>query len=435
MYRYIAAVILLSALCFANQNGTKERLHEVSHVANASKNENGTKERFHGEDFLILQALDAQRRGEGNISGALYKELYEKTNDEMYIKNSIQLFLSVNNWNEAKPLIQRGLEKYPEDNDYDRFYIALIVNEGNISNALKLAEELVKREKSAQNMQLLGAIYFYKQEYDMALKYFEGAYNLAASEHLLIQIAELYIKLNQTSKALAQLETYARLNGCTRLVCYKLIEIYGKDKNINGVLNVYKKLYTAFKESNEAQKIFEILMFQNKQNEAVEFLEESGSNPDLLMEMYIFQKRYDKAVKLADALYQETNESEYLLKTAIYEYEGAQNKSAVLQSVSEKFERFINDESDALYLNYYGYLLINHDMDIAKGIDFVQRALKFEPDSPYYQDSLAWGLYKQNRCQEALEIMKKVLEKLNDKEVMEHFEAMKTCEIKNTETK
>jgi tetratricopeptide (TPR) repeat protein len=414
MYRYIAAVILLSTLCFANQSGVKER--------------------FKGEDLLILQALDAQKMGEGNISGALYRELYDKTNDEIYIRNSIQLFLSVGNWNEAKPLIQQGLEKYPQDSDYNRFYIAVIVNEGNIQDALKLAEELTKREKTAQNMQLLGAIYFYQQEYNMALKYFEGAYNLAATEHLLIQIAELYIKLNQASKAIAQLETYARLNGCTRLICYKLIEIYGKDKNINGVLNVYKKLYAAFKDEEEAQKIFEILMFQDKQNEAVEFLEKSGSNPDLLIEMYLIQKQYDKAIKLADTLYQETNNNEYLLKTAIYEYEGAQNKSSVLRSVSEKFERYISDKSEALYLNYYGYLLIDHDVNITKGMGLVQKALKLEPDSPYYQDSLAWGLYKQNRCQEALEIMKKVLEKLNDKEVIEHFEAMKSCENKDTKT-
>ncbi|MDR2635990.1 MAG: hypothetical protein LBC08_04075 [Campylobacteraceae bacterium] len=415
MYRYIAAVILLSALCFTTQSYAKER--------------------FKGEDLLILQALDAQKRGDVNTSGVLYRELYDKSNDELYIRNSIQLFLAANNWHEAKPLIEKGLKQYPEDNDYERFYIALLVNEGNASSALKLAEKLIKREKTAQNMQLLGAIYFYQQEYDMALKYFEGAYKLAASEHLLIQIAELYIKLNQTSKAIAQLETYARLNGCTRLVCYKLIEIYGKDRNIDGVLNVYKKLYTAFKDENEAQKIFEILMFQNKQNEAVEFLENSGSNPSILLEMYFFQKKYDKAISLADKLYQETNNNEYIAKIAIYEYENAANKTAVLDSVSAKFEQYITEKSDALYLNYYGYLLIDHDVNIAKGVDLVQKALEIEPDSPYYQDSLAWGLYKQNRCQDAQDIMDKVVEKLNDKEVIDHLEAIKSCIVKITDAK
>ncbi|MDR1614840.1 MAG: tetratricopeptide repeat protein [Campylobacteraceae bacterium] len=421
MYRYITAIILLFILCkgaFADEiNGS-------------------VKEKFDGgEDLLILMALDAQSRNDNNASAALYKELYEKTGDKIYLKKSVQLFLSADNWNESEILIKKGLENYHEDSDYERFYIILLIHNGNTTLALAQAEELVKREKTAQNIQLIGSIYIYQQQYDMALKYFESVYNLAPNEQTLIQIADLYIKLNQVNSAIAQLETYVRLNGCTRFLCYKLIDIYGKQKNTDGVLNVYKKLYTAFKGEIEAQKIFEILMFQNKQSEAIEFLEKSGSNPDILLEMYFFNKQYDKAINLADKLYQESNNDEYIAKIAIYEYENAENKTDVLESVSAKFERSVTEESDALYLNYYGYLLINHDINIPKGITLVEQALKLEPDSPYYQDSLAWGFYKQNRCQEAQSIIEKVLEKLNDKEVIEHFDAIKACKIKNMETK
>jgi tetratricopeptide (TPR) repeat protein len=420
MYRYIAAIILLFVLC---------------ETAFADEINSSVKQKFDSEDLLILIALDAQSRGDNNASAKIYKDLYEKTNDKIYLKKSVQLFLSTDNWKEGAELIKTGLEKYPEDGDYERFYIIYAIRSGNMTLALERAEEFAKREKTVQNIQLIGSIYIYQQQYDIALKYFESAYNLTPNEQTLIQIADLHIKLNQVNNAIAQLETYARLNGCTRLICYKLIDIYGKQKNIDGLLNTYKKLYVAFKNEEEAQKIFEILMFQNKQNEAVEFLENSGSNQNILLEMYFFQKEYDKAINLADKLYQESNNEEYLAKIAIYEYESAQNKSAVLQSVSEKFERYITDDSDALYLNYYGYLLINHDVNITKGIDLVEQSLKLEPDSPYYQDSLAWGFYKLNRCREAQDIMKKVLEKLNDKEVLEHYNAIKTCKTKNMETK
>ncbi|MDR2081297.1 MAG: tetratricopeptide repeat protein [Campylobacteraceae bacterium] len=419
MYRYIGIIILLFVLCKS---------------AFADEINSSVKEKFDG-DLLILMALDAQSRGDNSASANIYKELYEKTGDKIYLKKSVQLFLSTDNWKNGAELIEAGLKKYPEDSDYERFYIVYAIRSGNITLALERAEEFAKREKTAQNIQLVGSIYIYQQQYDMALKYFESAYNLTPNEQTLIQIADLYIKLNQVNNAIAQLETYARLNGCTRIVCYKLIDIYGKQKNIDGLLNAYKKLYTAFKNEEEGQKIFEILMFQNKQNEAVEFLESSGSNQNILLEMYFFQKEYDKAINLADKLYQESNDEEYIAKMAIYEYESAQNKSAVLQSVSEKFEQYVTDESDALYLNYYGYLLIDHDINTDKGMELVKKALALEPDSPYYQDSLAWGLYKQNRCQEAQEIMKKVLEKLNDKEVLEHYDAIKTCKTKNTETK
>jgi len=78
-------------------------------------------------------------------------------------------------------------------------------------------------------------------------------------------------------------------------------------------------------------------------------------------------------------------------------------------------------------LNYYGYLLIDHDIDVEKGIVLVQRALELEPNSPFYLDSLAWGLYKQGKCFEANEIMKFFGEQIYEEEVLEHIEAIKKC--------
>ncbi|KIM09059.1 MAG: hypothetical protein KU29_02270 [Sulfurovum sp. FS06-10] len=78
-------------------------------------------------------------------------------------------------------------------------------------------------------------------------------------------------------------------------------------------------------------------------------------------------------------------------------------------------------------MNYYGYLLIDHDIDVEKGIVLVQRALELEPNSPFYLDSLAWGLYKQGKCFEANEIMKFFGEQIYEEEVLEHIEAIKKC--------
>lgn len=38
----------------------------------------------------------------------------------------------------------------------------------------------------------------------------------------------------------------------------------------------------------------------------------------------------------------------------------------VIDSVKEKFEQAIDKDSNALYLNYYGYLLIDYDLDVKK---------------------------------------------------------------------
>jgi tetratricopeptide (TPR) repeat protein len=113
----------------------------------------------------------------------------------------------------------------------------------------------------------------------------------------------------------------------------------------------------------------------------------------------------------------------------MYTYEGSKNKdSVILNEVIKNFEIVIVNSDDAMYLNYYGYLLIDHDIDVIKGIELVEKALEKESDSLYYLDSLAWGYYKTDRCDEAFEIMKDVYEKdQKESEIAEHYEKIKEC--------
>jgi len=104
-----------------------------------------------------------------------------------------------------------------------------------------------------------------------------------------------------------------------------------------------------------------------------------------------------------------------------------------LKGISKKFENLLKMKTDALYFNYYGYILIDHDLDVPKGITYIKKALKLEPDSVYYLDSLAWGLYKTGQCKKSMDVMQKVLklEGGNDPEVLDHYEKIKTCKGKN----
>ncbi|MDR3346710.1 MAG: hypothetical protein LBS73_06010 [Campylobacteraceae bacterium] len=423
MYRYFTSVkryFLLLFFAFSLSLATPQSTSNVSI----------DKQIFAGEDLLILQALDAQQRGEYKNAASFYAELYEKSGREEYLKNSIRLFLAGDDMSVVEKLVQRGFKNYPQDFDYERFYIAKLLKENNISAAKDEALVLLGKENNEQNLRLAGSIYLYLQEYGTALDYLERAYTFSNNEQVLLQIVDINIRLGKTDEAISQLETYTRINGCSINSCYKLIDIYSKQKNIDGLFGVYKRLYDKFENDEYAQKVFEILIFQNKRAEAIKFLEQSKYRPEILIEMYTVEKQFDKAIALAKKIYDNTGDLEYLSKIAILEYESASKKTdALLSSVSEKFERSINDQSEPLYMNYYGYLLIDHERNITKGIDLVKQALYLQPDSPYYQDSLAWGLYKQKNCKEAYDIMQKVVEKLSDKEILGHFNLIKSCVI------
>jgi predicted Zn-dependent protease len=386
------------------------------------------------ENLLILQALDAQQHGQFTDAAEYFKKLYERNEKEEYLKSSIRLFLMTNDTSLANDLVKKGLRKYPKDFEYERFNIARLLKENKIIAAKEASLSLLKKDRSEQNLKLVGTIFFYMQDYNSSLNYFNEAYSISNDEELLMQIVDIELKFGKIDEAILDLETYVKMNGCTINSCYKLIEIYSVQKNVDKVLSVYKRLYEEFEDDDYAQKIFEILMFQNKRSEAINFLKKSGYKPDILIELYTIEKQYDKAISLAKDTYEKTGNLEYLSKIAILEYESADNKTdALLSSISNKFENSISSQSDPLYLNYYGYLLIDHDMNVSKGIEFVKRALEYQPDSPYYQDSLAWGLYKQKKCKEAYEIIQKVIKVLNDEEILEHFTLIKECAVNDNE--
>ncbi len=102
----------------------------------------------------------------------------------------------------------------------------------------------------------------------------------------------------------------------------------------------------------------------------------------------------------------------------------------MLKEFVRRFETALNEGSeDSVYLNYYGYTLIDKDLDVEGGMELIKRALKHQPDNSYYLDSLAWGYYKLNMCDEALRTMKRVvdMEGLSEKEIATHWRAIQKC--------
>ena len=388
-----------------------------------------TQKVFEEEDNLIFKALDFQQRGDFINAKKVYFELYDRSQKKVYLSEVAGLSFMLGE-KDAMNLIAEGIKKYPEDKNFRRLLVGQLVKEKRYEEAEKEILKLVSEDKSGQHLSIAGNLYLQMKAYDHALKYFESAYKVEPSEGLLLNIVDLlYRFLNRKDDALSYLETYSAMEGCGNGVCFKLIEIYGKDRNVKGLIASYKKLYKDNPAEEFAKKIVELLLYTKDTKGAITFLEKSGRHLDMLVQLYATQKRFQEAYALVKRLYDESKNLDYLGKMAIYEYE--LNKTnltpEVIRSISDKFESVTSLLRDSVYLNYYGYLLIDHDIDVEKGIVLVQRALELEPNSPFYLDSLAWGLYKQGKCFEANEIMKFFGEQIYEEEVLEHIEAIKKC--------
>jgi Flp pilus assembly protein TadD len=60
--------------------------------------------------------------------------------------------------------------------------------------------------------------------------------------------------------------------------------------------------------------------------------------------------------------------------------------------------------------NNLGFLLIDADVDLARGVALIEAAVREEPENMNYLDSLGWAYFKQGRVREAYPLLQQALE-------------------------
>jgi lipopolysaccharide biosynthesis regulator YciM len=215
-------------------------------------------------------------------------------------------------------------------------------------------------------------------------------------------------------------------------VYFKLLALYVKENDVDGVLSIYLALYEHDRNSKYLEKIIKAYAFKGDIDGAIAFLEKNQVGLKTLYQLYKSRKDFDKALKLAQRLHKEENDPRWLAEIAILTYEQAKDKNdqKMIEKVVKTFDKALaQGVDDSVYLNYYGYTLIDKDIDVKKGMQILKDALNQQPDNTYYLDSLAWGYYKEGECKRAYELMEKVVaqEGLKEPEIAEHWDAIRKC--------
>lgn len=389
----------------------------------------GYEKSFAQEDIYILTALYAEEQGDYEGASRIFEALYRESEKKEYLLRSLKNDMAAQKY---ERVIQKAHTAAKEDLEPQRFKIIALLKLERVKEAKEFAIALVQHSKNVDDKLLLGDICINLKEYEEALQHFEEAYAKEHHEKIITKIAlVLYLHLERKKDAIAQLETHSRIHGCTVALCNTLAGFYSSQNDMSALAATYERAYKLEESSEIAKKIIQIYRYQGEYVKMRDFLQESKSDNELLLQLYIREKNYKAASSLAKELYEESGDLLFLGQSAIFEYESSEDKNdkAMHKSVIAKLTEVIAFKKDAMYLNYLGYLLIDHDVDVQKGIFCVKEALQIEPDSAYYLDSLAWGYYKLGNCAEAAKIMKKVatMEGGDNEEVVKHSKAIEEC--------
>ncbi len=387
------------------------------------------------EDELIIQGLLYEEYRAFNRSRAIFGRLYDTTGAKVYLFREVTASLfSKTNISESIQRLKSWDEKHPDTLEVKRLLIPLYLTVNRVGEAKVEAEYLLERSEEVMDMELASNPFLYTGEFKRAVDLLSQVYEKTSNENVLLRMVVIMDEYtNERIKAIQLLESHRRMNIVSNDVYFKLLALYVKENNVDGLLDTYKVLYEQDKDEKYLNKIIDAYAYKRDLDGAISFLEENKVGESILYELYKRKKLFNKAFLLTDRLYAEKKDARWIAEKGVLLFEKSEDKNdkEMIKKVVAYFEKAIDlGVDDSIYLNYYGYTLINKEIDVQKGIKIIEDALKQQPDNTYYLDSLAWGYYKENKCKEAYEMMKRVVaeEGLKEEEIIEHWNAIqKKC--------
>ena len=391
-------------------------------------------------NYELLMALELANK-EPKTAMKLYEKAYTRTNSHVYLLEALKLSFFLKDTKSTAHYLSLGDKILSDDSEYLRVKIGYYMGQGETLKANTTALHLVNLEANERNYSILGATYYAMENYVLARQYFEKAYELEKSDENLIRLCDVLMnKLGDSDNAARIMETHRRIYGCAQgMACEVLSDIYRMQKKYLEVAKIDEVLYESKHDTKFLDDMIAIYYYTKEFDKMIEILQKYDYKTDLIMDAYAQKKDFATAMRLAREEFSKTKNFDFLANEAIYLYESFGKKPAQnqVEEVVAKFENIASKLADPVHLNYYGYILIDHDLDIKKGIELVERALKDEPNSAYYIDSLAWGYYKLGECEKAKEWMDKLAddEFYTSDEGKEHAGAIEQCFIKQKSSK
>jgi len=391
--------------------------------------------RMISEDEMIVQGLFFNEYKAYEKSREVFAKLYDDTGAKEYLfKEMTSALMAGSHIKSSIKRLKAWDEKNPNTLEAKRLLIPLYLTNRQIKKAKTEAKYLIEASDRPMDLDLASNPYLYSGEFKKALALLEKAYEKSSNEDVLLRMAVIMDEYtNERKKAIQLLEAHRRMNLIvSNQLYFKLLSLYIKENNIDGILEIYKVLYEKDKQDKYLTKIIEAYTYKSDIDGAIAYLEKNGNSDKILYDLYKRKKYFDKALKLVNKFYSEDHDPKWLAEKAILTFEKAKNKDnkKMIAMVVKYFDKAISEGvDDSLYLNYYGYTLIDKNIDIKKGMKIISDALAQQPDNTYYLDSLAWGYYKEKACKKAYDMMKKVIdmEGLDEPEIAEHWKAIQKC--------
>ena len=217
------------------------------------------------------------------------------------------------------------------------------------------------------------------------------------------RLAGVYLEENKTDQALSTYQKMIDLGGDTAVRGYQgQVDTYRAAHNIDMAVEISKKAAAASPKNHDVKLMLaQELADEGKTDEAIKMANEVLSNTAddrtvyfAIGQMDIRARRWkeaEEAFNKADPLCTKKEDRTYLLFL--------RGELADRQKKSEQAEGFFHqalelDPSNAMTLNYLGYMLADKGVRLPEALGYIKKAVDIEPINGAYLDSLGWAYFK-----------------------------------------
>ena len=382
------------------------------------------------EDELIVKAIYYSQKNP-QMAAKAWKRLFELTNNERYL---VEYFYASLSYKDIKDVIKELKEVLSKKKSKELYELlgGLYSKEGNTDGVIEVIENL--SDGNTESMYELAYLYSIQGKEDKALQLYRKLYAKEHNWKSLKGILAILVRKNQKEEASKLLWSAIKKYKMPKEAYMVMAGLIDLKRESNKAVEIFKKLYKDTKDKQYIKELISLYLYKKDYDNLISLLEKSHYDDNLLFELYISKNQNVKAYKLLYSLYEKTKNPKWLAEKAILTYEIAKDLNAVDKKVLDRMaslfrEAFKKGANSPMYYNYYGYTLIEHDMDIKEGIEYVKKALEKEPKNIFYLDSLAWGYYKIHNCKDAKKVMEtiKKMGPIKEDEILEHDKKIKEC--------
>lgn len=380
------------------------------------------------EDKYILEALDAIDSKDDKKALESYKILYQNTKKIEYLKEQIFALMRLENHKDALATIKEFEAIIPNDLDILKAKAYLV--RGDLEATIAIWRRILQLEDSVFNNSFIATLYYAKKDFENARAHLIRAYQLDSNDETLLVLASLDLERKKFGDSLPLIKAHFKdeLNERFALL---LLNIASKINKLDEIEPLFAYYFTKKQSKINATNLAKLYYEKKDYGKVIDLAKKFDFDKALLIDIYLAQKDYKNAKIEAQKAYNRTKDSYYLGIMAIVDFEAqdAEGKAKIAPQVIESLKRALKDEPNHIFYNYVGYLMIDYDINVAEGVGFVEQALRAVPENPAYLDSLAWGHFKSNKCEQAKAVMEKIPRDilLKEREMVEHLEAIDKC--------